>query len=110
MDSEEPLSRLLRAWQCQPKADPCFGSAVWERIRSGEVADAPSSRVVVFWSSLPLGWAAAAVVLLGGFTAGSAAFAYSEITHDKRHVAAYVRSIDPVQRSIHLHSHASHAP
>ncbi|WP_404425720.1 hypothetical protein [Nibricoccus sp. IMCC34717] len=112
MDSREPLSRLLRDWQCQPKADPCFGSAVWDRIRSSEAAGAEPSRILQFWSSLPLGWAAAAVVLVGGFTAGSAAFAFSEMTHDQRHVAAYVRSIDPIQRSAqaHTHEHANHAP
>lgn len=108
MSSGEPLSQLLRSWKHQPEADPCFATDVWQRIQRSEQSETQGSTEVGFWRQMPLGWAAACVIVAGSLAAGTAAYAYTELTQEDRQLAAYVKSIDPIHRT-GSHSHASPA-
>lgn len=106
MKSADPLSCLLRAWQHRPLRDDAFCPCVWKRIRASE-SSSPSADILPFWQRLPVGWAALIAIGLASMVGSSAAFAYDSLTRKDRQVAAYFRSIDPVQKSVN-HSTQAH--
>lgn len=93
MNPSDPndLSRKLADWQVNPKADPNFRPAVWQRIQQ---------RSRDTWGSYVqghlAGWAVAALVAVVGATFTGHALAQSKIEAEREEMAvSYLVNLDP---------------
>ena len=90
-ESHDPLSRALAAWRVNPKADPNFRPAVWQRIRK---------RARETWSGYVrahlLSWSVAAgvAVVAAGWTGHTMAQAKLEAGREQM-VVSYLGDLDP---------------
>jgi demethoxyubiquinone hydroxylase (CLK1/Coq7/Cat5 family) len=95
MKDPDRLSEVLQSWQPRPSVQEDFVRQVETRLVT-EPVNATTTRPSLLW---PL--AAGFAVLLGA----SAGLVQARQEHQTAMVDAYVRSIDPVQRSAGEHSH-----
>ena len=93
MQSDDPLSRILRTWRVTPTASSNFRTSVWQRIETARRGDGES------WSAYLrihlAGWMLATVVITAGsgLVGFTAAKTKNESSRQKM-VATYVASID----------------
>lgn len=93
MQSDDPLSRVLRSWRVTPTSSPNFRTNVWQRIETARRAGGES------WSAYLrihlAGWMLAAVVITAG--SGLVGFTAAKTKNEnsrQKMVATYVASID----------------
>jgi len=87
----DPLSRTLAEWRVNPKPDPTFRPAVWERIkqRSRETWSAYLRAHLVVWTVT-----GAAALVTAGWTGHL--FAETRINASREQmVVSYLNSLDP---------------
>jgi hypothetical protein len=90
-NSNDPISQPLAAWRVQPKPDPSFRPAVWQRIQQQTRAT---------WASYVrahlVGWSVATglVVVAAGWTGHSLGQAKLDASRDEM-VVSYLGKLDP---------------
>ncbi len=87
----DPFSRTLAEWRVNPKPDPNFRPAVWQRIkqRSRETWAAYVRTHIVAWTV-----AGAAALVAGGWTGHSFARAKTDSSREQM-VVSYLGNLDP---------------
>lgn len=90
-ESPDPLSPTLAAWHVQPKADPNFRPAVWQRIRRStrETWAGYVRAHLAAWSL-----AALAAITIGGWSGVSAGRARLSAEREAM-VVSYLVELDP---------------
>jgi hypothetical protein len=99
MNTDPELSTLLHSWRVRPPPAPGFADGVRDRLRAQ-----PEPAVVSWW--VRNARLAAALALTGAGVVGGAGGLFVEReVRNREALAAYVRSIDPVQLSQDGHVH-----
>jgi hypothetical protein len=90
-EPNDPLSRTLAEWRVEPKADPNFRPAVWQRIRqrSGETWSTYVQAHLAAWSVVAV--VAAMVAGWAGMSAGRSRLAQER----EAMVVSYLVELDP---------------